>query len=77
MSDIEHLKWIRDRLEFVYDESPNVDYMIKFQSIIDSLDGKESEYKRRIEDLTASRLKIKNDLNDICQVVLAKGGYDE
>lgn len=32
-----HLQWIYDRLIYVYGESPNMDYMIKFKAIIESL----------------------------------------
>jgi hypothetical protein len=35
--DINPLKWIYDRLEFVYNENPNYDYMKKFKEIIEKL----------------------------------------
>ena len=31
------LQWIYDRLEIMYAENPNFDYMLKFKEIIDSL----------------------------------------
>ena len=31
------LQWIYDRLEIMYAENPNFDYMLKFKQIIDSL----------------------------------------
>jgi len=34
------LQWIHDRLEFVYHENPNMDFMRKFQLIINELFGK-------------------------------------
>lgn len=33
------LLWIRDRLEYVYHENPNMDYMLKFQKIINDFLG--------------------------------------
>jgi hypothetical protein len=33
-SDINHLKWIYERLIHVHKENPNYDYMLKFKEII-------------------------------------------
>ncbi len=33
--DAEHLQFIYDRLRFVYNENPNIDYMIRLKKIID------------------------------------------
>ena len=35
--DINHLKWVYDRMKFVHNENENYDYMIRFSEIIDSL----------------------------------------
>ena len=35
--DQQHLQWLYDRLRVVYGENKNIDYMRKFQSIIDDL----------------------------------------
>lgn len=35
--EIEHLEWVRSRLEFVHKENPNFDYMLKFAEIIKKL----------------------------------------
>jgi hypothetical protein len=34
-NDQKHLGWIYDRLIYVHNESPNVDYMLRFRGIID------------------------------------------
>jgi hypothetical protein len=34
-SDLNHLKWIYERLIHVHNENPNYDYMLKFKEIID------------------------------------------
>ena len=33
--DIDHLKWIYERLIYVHKEDPYYDYMLKFKEIID------------------------------------------
>lgn len=37
IKDIEHLEWIHGRMKDVHKENKNVDYMLKFQEIIDEL----------------------------------------
>ena len=37
-NDLKHLDWIYLRLKHVHNENENLDYMIKFKSIIDSMD---------------------------------------
>lgn len=37
MTDKEFLSWIYDRMTYKHGENKNVDYMLKFRSIIDSL----------------------------------------
>lgn len=34
---IAHLEWIYDRMKSVHNENENLDYMIKFREVIDSL----------------------------------------
>jgi len=36
-SDIDHIKWIYLRLINVYNENPKVDYMVKFNNIIERI----------------------------------------
>jgi hypothetical protein len=36
-NDLKHLEWIYNRMLFQHDEDGNVDYMIKFQKIIENL----------------------------------------
>ncbi len=36
--DLEHLKWIYERMIYVYKEKTNVDYMIRFKNILNNLD---------------------------------------
>lgn len=35
--DINHLKWVYDRMKFVHNENEDYDYMIRFSEIIYSL----------------------------------------
>ena len=41
-TDLDHLRWIYNRLENVYEINPQVDYMLKFKAIIDSISTDES-----------------------------------
>ena len=41
----EHLQWIHDRIVSVYDESPNVDFLIRLREII----KEEKEHEENIE----------------------------
>ena len=36
--ELEHLKWIYERMQYVHKEDPRVDYMIKFKKILQKLD---------------------------------------
>lgn len=36
MKDRDFLIWIYDRLQYVYNENPNIDYMLKLCSIINA-----------------------------------------
>ena len=38
-TDINHLRWIHDRLVYVYKENQDVDYLIKLRSIIAELEA--------------------------------------
>jgi hypothetical protein len=37
--DINHIRWIHDRLVYVYKENENVDFLIKLRSIIAELEA--------------------------------------
>lgn len=37
--DINHIRWIHDRLVYVYKENENVDFLIKLRSIITELEA--------------------------------------
>jgi len=41
MSNVEHLEWVYGRMKNVHGENENLDYMIRFKSIIDDLKSKE------------------------------------
>lgn len=43
MNNKEFLQWIHDRLEFVYHESHNVDFLIRLRDIIKEYDGTEDK----------------------------------
>lgn len=38
MSDSEFLRWLHDRLEFVYKENHNTDFMHRLRSIIEKIE---------------------------------------
>ena len=42
-TDKEFLEWLRDRLVYVYNESPNVDFVWRLNEIIEKLRMKETE----------------------------------
>lgn len=46
MSDAEYLRWLRDRLIYVYSESPNCDYVKRLERIIEHL--KPTPYTRGV-----------------------------
>ena len=46
MSDNEHLEWMYNRLIEVHDENPNIDYMLRMNSIIQT--QKEGEHWREV-----------------------------
>ena len=38
ISDIEHLQWLHDRIVNVYGENKNVDFLIRFRTIINDVE---------------------------------------
>ena len=34
--DINHLEWVYERMQFVHNENPNLDYMKRFREIIET-----------------------------------------
>lgn len=42
MTDSEHLQWIHDRIVNVYDESENVDFLIRMRNIIEHAKANEN-----------------------------------
>ena len=63
-TDKEHLQWIYDRLICIHGEPPNVDYMLRFQEIIDS----SCDYVVPVEEEPASAYAI--ELNETTAQVL-------
>ena len=62
MKDKEFLQWVHDRLVTVHNESPNIDYMLRFREIIkdrynQDFCSEENEAKRR------NRFKVFTKLN--------------
>jgi hypothetical protein len=43
MTDIEFLRWIRARMVNVYGESPNVDFVLRLDQLIEKLEGEAEE----------------------------------
>ena len=37
--DLEHLKWVYERMQYVHKERIDVDYMLKFKEILKRLDN--------------------------------------
>ena len=43
MSDSEHLQWIHDRIVNVYGENENVDFLIRFRTIINEFSNQNKD----------------------------------
>lgn len=41
MTDSQFLSWLRDRLIFVYGESPNVDFVLRLERIVKEMENRE------------------------------------
>lgn len=37
MNDLQFLKWIYDRMNYVYSESENTDFMLRFKDILENM----------------------------------------
>lgn len=58
MNDTEFLRWIRDRLVHVYKESPNTDFVLRLDKIIERFDNLltlEQGYKILFEETDEDR----------------------
>lgn len=53
--DVQHLRWIYGRMAEVHGESCNLDYMIRFQHILDKLDRNAAGKKTSEEWLAAAK----------------------
>jgi hypothetical protein len=71
--NISHLKWLYDRLKLVHNENENLDYMLKFKEIIQSLNQPQTptHFKTNVEHLrnydlqghyTLTKPKLKTEL---------------
>lgn len=55
MTDSEHLKWIHDRIVNVYNESKDVDFLIRFRKIIDDLSEQEVQFEEYLKFIETRR----------------------
>ena len=62
MSNKRHLEYIYTRLVNVYDESENIDYMIRFKEIIDDLQLQESRLLYAVSELVQAKIGPRKDL---------------
>ena len=61
MSDSEHLQWIHDRIVNVYGENENVDFLIRFRTIINDVERSEKGFKEYLDYIEKRKLKQNND----------------
>tara|TARA_R110000851_G_scaffold119780_7_gene247782 strand:+ start:4730 stop:4996 length:267 start_codon:yes stop_codon:yes gene_type:complete len=47
----EHLQWLHNRMIHVYGESPNVDFLNRFRTIIEDVKEKEDNFERYLKYL--------------------------
>lgn len=43
-NELEHLKWVYERMQYVHKENPQYDYMLKFRHILNKEDVAITEY---------------------------------
>ena len=77
--DIRHLKWICERLINVYNENPEMDYMIKFKDIINKYGGVNARTKLRFKQdcVTPYETFNKGDVQTIEYLSIRFGKYVE
>ncbi len=61
MSDSEHLQWIHDRIVNVYGENENVDFLIRFRTIINDVERSEKGFKEYLDYIEKRKLKQNKD----------------
>jgi hypothetical protein len=71
-TDSQHLQWIYDRLINKHGEKPNVDYIIRFKSIIDDMQQEESYYNNRDKGW-----ECPDSPTGYCEYEQEDGSYDE
>ena len=55
-----HLQWLHDRIVNVYDENPNVDFLIRFREIIKELKDSEDGFETYLKFRERKRNEDKN-----------------
>jgi len=50
-TDLETLEWLRDRLVHVYHESPNVDFVLRLEKVIENIKKAEAEAQEMVDVL--------------------------
>jgi hypothetical protein len=57
MKDFEHLQWIHDRIINVYNESENVDFLIRLRKIIKTTKESEEGFEKYMKYVAERRKK--------------------
>lgn len=57
MKDFEHLQWIHDRIINVYNESENVDFLIRLREIIKTTKDSEEGFEKYMKYVEERRKK--------------------
>lgn len=79
MTDSEFLSWLRDRLIYVYGESPSVDFVLRLGEIIEKLELQEIQKKHFNDTLQEMKEKFENDptrkTHLRCPCIFRMGGW--
>ena len=59
--DSEHLQCLHDRIEHQYGESHNVDFLIRFRDIIETIKQREKMFEGKIGEIYVNGIKVKSD----------------
>jgi len=57
MKDFEHLQWIHDRIINVYNESENVDFLVRLREIIKTTKENEKGFEKYMKYVVERRKK--------------------
>jgi hypothetical protein len=79
ISDLDFLKWLYERIQYVYKENINVDFMLKFKEILQKIDINFHNYKNKSSPLFYAKIEIYDSEANHSQNIYFedKESYDE